>query len=147
MIVVVADTSGLVAALDPTHPDGDGARATLDRAGTVVISRALLAELDHVTSRVLGRRAALRAIDDVRRRVRQGRAVLPAVDVAVLDDAQAVRERHRDLELDLADAVNVVVAARFDTDAILTLDHRDLRTVHPLSRHAAFRLLPGDGTG
>lgn len=145
MIVVVADTSGLVAALDPTHPDGDGARAALDGAGTVVISPVLLAELDHVTSRVLGRRAALRAVDDVRRRARQGRAVLPAVDVALLDDAQALRARYEGLELDLVDAVNVVVAARFDTDAILTLDQRDFRAVRPLSSHDAFRLLPLDG--
>ncbi len=144
MIVVVADTSGLVAALDATHPDGEGARATIDGAGTLVISPVLLAELDHVTSRVLGRRAAVHAIDDVRRRVRQGRAVLPVVDAVLLDDAQALRAGYGDLELDLVDAVNVVVAARFDTDAILTLDQRDFRAVRPLSRHDAFRLLPMD---
>ncbi len=144
MIVVVADTSGLVAALDSTHPDGDGARAVLRDAGTLVISPVLLGELDHVARRVLGRAAAVRAVDDVRRWARAGRAVLPTVDANVLDTAQAVRARYRDLELDLVDAVNVAVAAGYRTAAMLTLDHRDFRVVAPLTEHPAFQLLPAD---
>lgn len=52
--------------------------------------------------------------------------------------------RYASLQLDLADAVNVVLAARFQTNVVLTLDHRDLRAVRPLTHHAAFRLLPDD---
>lgn len=62
----------------------------------------------------------------------------------ILDTARAVRTHYRDLELDLADAVNVAVAAEFRTNAILTLDRRDFRAIRPLTDHHAFRLLPDD---
>lgn len=140
----MADTSGLLAALDETHPDGDAARRVLRDAGTLIVSPVLLSELDHVTRRVLGRDAAHQAIDDIRRWARAGRAVLPKVTADTLDTAQAVRERYLDLHLDLADAVNVVFAAQFRTNAVLTLDYRDFRAIRPLTDHHAFRLLPDD---
>lgn len=144
MIVVVADTSGLLAALDQTHPAGEAARKVLRAAGTLVVSPVLLSELDHVARRVLGRAAAHQAIDDIRRWVRAGRALLPEVTADILDTAQAVRGRYLDLRLDLTDAVNVAFAAQFRTNAILTLDRRDFRALHPLTDHDAFRLLPDD---
>ncbi|MDY0815932.1 PIN domain-containing protein [Kitasatospora purpeofusca] len=144
MIVVVADTSGLLAALDRKHPVGPAAREVLDGAGMLVISPVLLSELDHLARRLLGPAASMVAIDDVRRRVRSGRAVLPEITADTLDAAQAVRARHLDLRLDLTDAVNVALAADFRTDAILTLDQRDFRAVRPLTSHKAFRVLPFD---
>jgi len=144
LIVVVADTSGLLAALDKTHPAGDAARAVLRAAGTLVISPFLLGELDHVGRRVLGSAAAFAAIEDVRRWAREGRAVLPEVTAPILDAAQAVRVQYLHLRLDLADAVNVAFAARFRTNAVLTLDHHDYRAIRPLTDHLAFRLLPDD---
>lgn len=71
--------------------------------------------------------------------------MLPEVTADLLETAQAVRNRYRDLRLDLADAVNVVFAAQFRTNVVLTLDHRDFRAVRPLTEHTAFRLLPADG--
>lgn len=144
MIVVVADTSGLLAALDKTHPDAPAARRVLDDAGTLVVSPVLLSELDHVARRVLGRDAAHQAIDDIRHWARAGRAVLPDVTADVLDTAQSVRTRYCDLRLDLADAMNVAFAARFRTNAVLTLDRRDFRAIRPLDTHQAFRILPDD---
>lgn len=144
MIVVVADTSGLLAAQDETHPDGEAARRALDDAGSLVVSPVLLAELDHVTRRVLGGGAAIEAIDDIGHWARAGRVVLPEITADVLENAQAVRAHYGDLQLDLADAVDVVLAARFHTNAVLTLDRRDFRTVRPLSGHDSFLLLPDD---
>jgi predicted nucleic acid-binding protein len=144
LIVVVADTSGLLAALDATHPDGDGARAVLDSAGALVVSPVLLAELDHVGTRVLGRAATSAAIDDLRRWARVGRVLLPEITADVLDTAQALRVQYRGLDVDLADAVDVVLAGQFGTNAILTLDERDYRVIKPLSAHEAFMLLPRD---
>lgn len=134
----------LLAALDATHPDGEAARGVLRDAGTLVVSPVLLGELDHVARRVLGRDASHQAIDDIRRWARAGRAVLPEVTADILDTAQAVRARYLDLQLDLADAVNVAFAAQFRTNAVLTLDRRDFRAIHPLTDHRAFRLLPDD---
>ena len=116
----------------------------LDEAGTLVVSPVLLAELDHVGARVLGRAATHAAIDDLRRWARAGRVVMPEITADVLDTAQAVRVQYSDLQLDLADAVNVALAADYLTNAILTLDHLDYRAIAPLSTHEAFVLLPED---
>ncbi|MBW1597422.1 PIN domain-containing protein [Streptomyces sp. JJ38] len=113
-------------------------------AGLLVMSPLLLADLDHVATRRLGRDAAASAVDDIRRWLRRGRVVVPSVTEEHLGTAQSVRARYRGLDLGLADAVNVAIAAEYDTDAILTLDRRDFRTVRPLGRHKAFRLLPDD---
>ncbi|MGA5874445.1 hypothetical protein ACPC3D_01120 [Streptomyces cellulosae] len=45
----------------------------------------------------------------------------------------------------LVDVVNVALAAEYDTDAVLTRDLRDLRTVRPFGgRYTCFRVLPDD---
>jgi predicted nucleic acid-binding protein len=113
-------------------------------AGLLVMSPLLLAELDHVATRELGREAAHSAVDDLRRWMSRGRVVMPEITEDHLGAAQSVRGRYRALDLDLADAVNVALAADYDTDAILTLDRRDFRAVRPMGRHKAFRVLPDD---
>ncbi|MFD8149472.1 PIN domain-containing protein [Streptomyces sp. NPDC059720] len=100
--------------------------------------------LDHVATRELGRDAALSAVDDLRRWMSRGRVVVPEITEDHLGAAQSVRVRHRALDLGLADAVNVALAADYDTDAILTLDRRDFRAVRPLGRYKSFRVLPDD---
>ncbi|NYI05274.1 PIN domain-containing protein [Allostreptomyces psammosilenae] len=144
MIIVVADTSGLLAALDSTHPEHAAANEAILHAGLLVMSPLLLAELDHVATRELGRAAAVSAIDDIRHWVRAGRVVVPEITEGHLGAAQFVRARYNTLDLDLADAVHVALASDYDTDAILTLDRRDFRAVRPLGRHKAFRVLPDD---
>jgi predicted nucleic acid-binding protein len=52
--------------------------------------------------------------------------------------------RCRDLELGLADASLVVLANRWQTRRILTLDQRAFRAVSPL-QGGAFEILPADG--
>jgi predicted nucleic acid-binding protein len=144
VIIVIADTSGLLAALDSTHPEHGAANEAILAAGLLIMSPLLLAELDHVATRELGRAAALSAVDDIRRWMRRGRVVVPEITEDHLGTAQSVRARYGALGLDLADAVNVALASDYDTDAILTLDRRDFRTVRPLGRHKAFRVLPDD---
>ena len=60
--------------------------------------------------------------------------------------ARAVVERYQDLPLGLADASLVVLADRYETDTILTLDERHFRVVRSLKGHP-FRLLPADSGG
>ena len=134
--------SGLLAALDSTHPEHQASNEAIMAAGLLVMSPLLLAEIDHVATRELGREAALSAVDDIRAWMRRGRIAVPEITEDRLGIAQSVRARYRDL--DLADAVNVALAADYDTDAVLTLDRRDFRAVRPLGRHKAFRVLPDD---
>lgn len=144
MIIVIADTSGLLAALDSAHPEHQASNEAIMSAGLLVMSPLLLAEIDHVATRELGRDAAFSAVDDIRQWTRRGRVVVPEITEDHLGVAQSVRARYRDLDLDLADAVNVALAVDYDTDAVLTLDRRDFRAVRPLGRHKAFRVLPDD---
>ncbi|WP_329016141.1 MULTISPECIES: PIN domain-containing protein [unclassified Streptomyces] len=144
MIIVIAHTSGLLAALDSAHPEHRASNEAIMTAGLLVMSPLLLAEIDHVATRELGRDAALSAVDDIRYWMRRGRIAVPEITEDHLGAAQFVRARYRDLDLDLADAVNVALAADYDTDAVLTLDRRDFRAVRPLGRHKAFRVLPDD---
>ncbi|MEV7688450.1 PIN domain-containing protein [Streptomyces bungoensis] len=144
MIIVIADTSGLLAALDSTHPEHAASNEAIMAAGLLVVSPLLLAELDHVATRELGRDAAVCAVDDLRRWMSRGRIVMPEITADHLGAARSVRARYTALDLDLADAVNVALAADYDTDAILTLGRRDFRAVRPLGRHKAFRVLPDD---
>jgi predicted nucleic acid-binding protein len=160
VITVIADTSGLLAALDSTHPEHGAANEAIMAAGLLVMSPLLPAELDrvathelghvathelgHVATHELGRVAAVGAVDDLRRRMSQGRVAMPEITQHHLGAAQSVRVRYGSLDLDLADAVNVASAAEYDTDTILTLDRGDFRAVRPLGRHKAFRVLPDD---
>ncbi|XKK62600.1 PIN domain-containing protein [Streptomyces sp. ARC32] len=144
MIIVIADTSGLLAALDSTHLEHQASDEAIMTAGPLVMSPLLLAEIDHVATRELGREAALSAVDDIRAWMRRGRVAVPEITEDHLGVVQSVRARYRGLDLDLADAVNVALAADYDTDAVLTLDRRDVRAVRPLGRHEAFRVLPDE---
>jgi uncharacterized protein len=64
-----------------------------------------------------------------------------------LETARKVQRRYPALDLDLADGVNVALAAEYRTDVVLTLDPRDFRAIRPLTPHASFRLLPDDLSG
>ncbi|WP_370592640.1 hypothetical protein [Streptomyces sp. NBRC 109706] len=56
-----------------------------------------------------------------------------------------MRLKHEGLRLDLADAVGVVLAHRYRTDRVLTLDRRDFRAITPLTPgFESFRILPTD---
>ncbi len=142
--IVIADTSGLIAAYDTASPVGDDAFDVLERAGLVVLSPLVLAEVDHVARRVLGRGPAIELIDDLGAQAHTNHFEIAVVTSEILDSATAVRRLYRDLHLDLADAVSVALAADYETNEILTLDRRDFRAIPPLTGHSAFRVLPDD---
>jgi predicted nucleic acid-binding protein len=55
-----------------------------------------------------------------------------------------VVQQYASLDLDLADAVNVALAAQYRTDAVLTPARRDFRAMRALTPHKWLRLLPDD---
>lgn len=58
--------------------------------------------------------------------------------------ATAVIARYRSLGIGFADASIVVLAERYGTYDIFTLDERHFRAVRPLTGRKNFRLLPAD---
>ena len=143
-MIVIGDTSGLVSALNADDPGQAAARTALQRASVAIISPLAIAEIEHIMSRNVDRDAAHEAIDWLLAQERTKRVLMPALNVPEMRRARLVQEKYGALRLDLADSVNVVLAAEYETDCILTLDRRDFRAIRPLTHHRSFRLLPDD---
>ncbi|MDT5280060.1 MAG: uncharacterized protein QOJ20_1255 [Mycobacterium sp.] len=143
-MIVIGDTSGLVSAFNADDPGQAAARSGLQQASVTVISPLVIAEIEHIMTRNIDRNSAHATIDWLLAQERTHRILVPESAAPVLRRARTVQERYAALRLDLADSVNVVLAAEYETDCILTLDRRDFRAIRPLTHHPAFRLLPDD---
>ena len=143
-MIIIGDTSGLVAALNVSDPEHEAARTALRTASLTVVSPLVLLEIEHITTRNVGRQAALAVNDWLLTQEQTGRVAVPGLSAATLRKARKIQDRYAALRLDLADAVNVLLAEQFETETILTLDRRDFRAITPLTGKHGFRLLPDD---
>ncbi|AEH07941.1 MULTISPECIES: PIN domain-containing protein [Protofrankia] len=143
-MIVVGDTSGLVAAFSIGNPEHRAARAALREASVTVVSPLVFAEVEHIVTRNIDRRTAYAVNGWLLRQEDSMRILVPELAADALRRARVVQHRYAGLNLDIADAVNVVLAERYETDSVPTLDRRDFRAIRPLSNHKAFRLLPDD---
>ncbi|MBF6210760.1 PIN domain-containing protein [Nocardia puris] len=143
-MILVADTSGIIAASDRNAAESVACRSVLQQAGTVIVSPLVLAEVDHLAKKRFGSAARTQIIDMILTQVERMRFLVPDVDRELLPLARSVQSRYAGLDLDLAVAVSVALAAKFRTEAVLTLDRRDFRTIRPLTQAKAFTLLPDD---
>jgi predicted nucleic acid-binding protein len=137
---MVLDTSGLLAAIDSAQSAHVGARQALEQSGgPFLISPFVLAELDYLLASRVGRTEQLALLEEVER----GAYRLKPFSASDVARARTVLERYADLDLGLADASNVVLADRYSTHDILTLDERHFRTVLGPDEKP-FRLLPAN---
>jgi uncharacterized protein len=143
-VIVIADTSGVIAASDRNAPESTACLGVLREAGAVIISPLVLTEVDHVAKARFGSLARTAIIDFILAQARLERFQIPETNLEILGTARLVQQQYGSLDLDLADAVNVALAAQYRTDTVLTLDRRDLRAMRPLTAHKGFRLLPDD---
>ncbi|UGT39682.1 PIN domain-containing protein [Nocardia yamanashiensis] len=145
-MIVIADTSGLLALFNRTEPEHFAVRRAADAASALVVSPLALTEVHHVASVRAGRKVADAILGKLADRIAATRVVVGEIGAAQLRSALEVRAAYHDLNLDIVDATCVVLADHFDTDQILTLDRRDFRVLRPLRRYAAFQVLPDDLT-
>lgn len=140
-MTLVVDSSGLLAAIDSAQQDHAAARQALEAAsGPFLISPFVLAELDYMLLTRFGPEQEMAFLDEV---VRGAYRLEPfsSEDVAA---ARGIIERFTGfVDLSLADASNAVLAERYDTDDILTLDERHFRVLDGPGKRP-FRLLPAD---
>jgi predicted nucleic acid-binding protein len=135
---VIVDTSALLAFFDADEPDHAAVAAVLDAATeALVISPYILAELDHLVASRLGVSAELAVL----RELAGGAWDLAAFAAADLAQARAVVERYADQSIELADASIVILAARYQTRTVVTLDRRHFGVVRPIDG-GSFRILP-----
>lgn len=145
---MVADTGGIVAAINAAEPGHAEFLRVLESASTVFVTPLVVTEVHHVlTSAGLGPVA-----DDFLDDVVGGFYELVNPNPVELAKASELirryrgsmqRKRRKPGSLDLADAVNVVVAGAKGTNLIVATD-QDYRRITPLSGHPAFVLLPQD---
>ena len=139
--MILLDTSGLLAALDEDEPDHEASRNALEgESEPLVLSPFVLAELDYLLLRELGVEFELSLL----REVAAGSYALAAFDEDDVGAAEAVARRYADLRIGLADASLVVLAGRYRTNRILTLDERHFRALQTLAGDP-FVVLPADG--
>lgn len=138
--MIILDTSGLISAygrdqaqakdvLEVLHGDG----------GPLVLSPFVLAELDYLLASSVGVAAELSLLEDVAGGVYR-LAEFTQRDVA---QARSVMARYAGLEIGLADASIVTLAAQHMTTRVLTLDLRHFRAMTPL-QGGSFTILPAD---
>ncbi|MFJ2032452.1 type II toxin-antitoxin system VapC family toxin [Streptosporangium sp. NPDC087985] len=143
-MIIVADTSALYAAFDRAQPEHRKAAEIVEHE-VLAISPLVITELDHLIHRDLGFPAAMQVMEALNARMGDGQYRLAELKPSDLVAAHAVRTKYEGLRLDLADAVGVVLADRYKTDRIFTLDQRDFRAIEPLTHGlTAFRILPAD---
>ena len=139
-MTLILDSSGLLAAIDEEQEDHIAAREVLESVrGPLLISPFVLAELDHMILTRMGQGRELALLGEVAR----GAYRLERFSEEDVTAAIEIVERYADLRIGLADASNVVLANRYGTLDVLTLDERDFRTLRgPGGR--PFRILPAD---
>lgn len=139
---MIVDTSVLLAAFVPDQRQHEACARVVASTRPLVLSPLVLAELDYLTAQLAGVDAELALLSELS----SGAYELAPFGVDDLIRARAVIKRYQDLPLGLADASLVVLADRYETDTILTLDERHFRVVRSLTGHP-FRLLPADSGG
>ena len=137
--MILVDTSGVLAAIDPRQTHHADAARVLLRPQRRLLSPFVLAELDYLITRNGGQAEELKFLADVA----SGAYELQPFDAADVEAAMSVVQGHADLVLGLADASIVVLARRHRCLDVLTLDQRHFRVVEGPNAQP-FRLLPHD---
>ena len=136
---MICDTSALLAALIRDQRNHEECAAHLSRAQIRIVPSLVLAELDYLVGRHLGQRAAIR----IARALTSNSYEIASLESDGYVAATGVMDTYRDLRLGLVDASLVVMAKRYRTHDILTLDQRHFRVVRSLEGRP-FRILPFD---
>jgi uncharacterized protein len=135
---VIVDTSALLAFFDSDEPDHVAVSDVLaSTAEPLIISPYVVAELDYLVASRLGTTAELAVL----RELAGGAWDLPSVEADEFARAADVIDRYDDQSIGLADASNVVLAHRFGTRTIATLDRRHFNVLRPI-RGGRFRIVP-----
>lgn len=135
---MIVDTSALLAFFDDAEPDHRAVCEVIyNTAEPLVVSPYVVAELDYLVATRVGVPAELAVL----RELAGGAWELPAFDAALLGMAAAIIERYGDQAIGVADASNVVLATRYHTRTVVTLDRRHFGVLRPVDG-GAFTVLP-----
>jgi hypothetical protein len=128
--MIIADTSALVAFFCESGPKQEAVAAWLEsNQRDIVVSPYVVAEVDYLVATRKGVSAELAVL----RELAGGAYVLATVGAQDLATAIDVVDRYQELDIGIADASIAVLADRYRTNTILTLDRRHFGVLQPLS--------------
>ena len=129
-MTVVADTSALIAFYSESGALHDDVSAWLAaHGGPMVVSPYVVAELDYLVATRRGVDAELAVLTELAGGAYE-LAAMSANDITLAADLIA---RYRDLGIGITDASLIVLAARYETNTILTLDRRHFGALRSLT--------------
>jgi uncharacterized protein len=136
---VIVDTSALLAYFDAAEPDHEAVSGVIDQSNEpLVVSPYVVAELDYLVATRAGVEAELKVL----RELAGGAWELAAFGVPDdLEQVASVIKKYRDQNIGAADASNVVLADRYHTRTIATLDRRHFEVLRPM-RGGRFSVVP-----
>jgi predicted nucleic acid-binding protein len=135
---VIVDTSALLAYFDAAEPDHKAVSRVIEGSDDArIISPYVVAELDYL----VGTRVGVDAELAVLRELSGGAWELADFGAADLDQAAGIVEKYRDQRIGIADASIVVLADRYHTRTIVTLDRRHFTVLRPVGG-GRFTVLP-----
>jgi predicted nucleic acid-binding protein len=142
-MALVVDTSAILASLDEAYAEHDAIAAILaSETGHLVVSPMVIAEADYMLYTRLGAAAARRFAADVAAEAYELPEWTADDHAAVLDVIN--RSSDDSNYIGVTDGANVVLADRYRTTRLLTLDQRHFRRLRPLWGADYFTLLPYD---
>ncbi|MEU1983050.1 PIN domain-containing protein [Nocardia sp. NPDC019395] len=139
---IIVDTSAIIAMYDEAYPEHASlTEIATDTTGLLIVSPLIAAEADYMLATRLGAAAARRFAEDI--------------SAGAFELAEWTRDYHAaalavvssfgdDDYVGMADASIVVLADRYRTTDVMTLDRRHFRKLQPLWGVAHFTLLPYD---
>jgi predicted nucleic acid-binding protein len=137
--LILLDSSGLLSALDESQPAHAHARRALEsEKPPYLLSPFVAAEVDYLIVRDVGVDAELDFLSALGEKTYE---LVPFEPDDVIR-AREIVERFRDLRIGLADASIVVLAERYETNRVLTLDERHFRALRVGRKR--FVVLPAD---
>ena len=126
--MIIVDTSALFAFMRLDDPDHAPVSRALDVSVPLVVSPFVIAELDYLVETRIGIRAELAVLAELS----SGSYELPALTAADLISCAALIERYSDERVGVTDASLVVLADRYQTRTICTLDRRHFSVLRTL---------------
>jgi predicted nucleic acid-binding protein len=133
---MIVDTSALLAYFDVDEPDHEAVSRVIDGSEELlVVSPYVVAELDYLVATRIGVDAELAVLQELS----GGAWELASFVAPELAQAASVLKKCRDQKIGVADTSNVVLADRYQTLTIMTLDASTLRRVAADCRRAVRR--------
>ncbi len=139
-MTLIVDTGSILKLIEEPSDVSRAIAATLrSERSRPVLPQTVAAELDYMLNSRGGPAAGRRFLQDLA----ADRFEVPCLNATDFQAIAKLNERYRDLKVGLVDLSVVVMAARYKTLRLLTVDQRHFRLLRPL-QGGTFTLLPFD---